>query len=157
MPPLMERIIDDYLSAQLQGRHILNQNGANLVYNHACDTANKLGLTNEQKSKIVPFPAPVSLSINTGGQSTESSAAEKSTTTTTADGQPRKSSPIGTLAKYAATAILGGGVGLGGMILHDVLTSTPSTPNSQQSIQIEQNETHQHESQDGRVGFSVES
>ena len=63
-PELREWVLKEYVSAKVQGIHILNYAGGNLAYNHACDVANKLGLTQAQSSRIAPFPGlPASINI----------------------------------------------------------------------------------------------
>jgi hypothetical protein len=67
-----DNVLDDvlraYCAAKIQRQHILNQNGANMVNNHALDIAQKLGLNTDEANKrlgITPFPSPqTSTSIN---------------------------------------------------------------------------------------------
>lgn len=56
---MLEDIIRAYCATKIQREHILNQNGANMVYNHGRDIEKKLGLDAGDANKrlgIQPFP-----------------------------------------------------------------------------------------------------
>jgi hypothetical protein len=55
---LLDWVVGNYMAAKIQREHILNYNGANLAYNHAANTAKLLGIPDEQRAQITPFPAP---------------------------------------------------------------------------------------------------
>lgn len=57
---VLDWIVKEYLSTKIQRQHIMNQNGANLVYNHGRNMAQKLGLTD---NGITPFPAPTNITV----------------------------------------------------------------------------------------------
>lgn len=90
---MLEDVVKAYCAAKIQKLHILNQNGANLVNNHALDMAQKLGISTDEANKrlgITPFPSP------TNNTNIESKAA----------------SPWATAALVAAS-VLGGAVPAG--------------------------------------------
>jgi hypothetical protein len=57
---VLDWLVKEYLSTKIQRAHIINQNGANLVYNHGRNMAQKLGLTD---NGITPFPAPTNITV----------------------------------------------------------------------------------------------
>lgn len=73
-----DNVLDDvlraYCATKIQRQHILNQNGANMVNNHALDIAQKLGISTEDANKrlgITPFPSPAT---NTSINSTQTTS-----------------------------------------------------------------------------------
>lgn len=70
---LLNKMADFAMQALGQGtlrRNIHNYNGSLLAYTHHCDMANKLGLTEEQKRSITPFPdaRPTNVTMNVNSQ-----------------------------------------------------------------------------------------
>lgn len=96
-----------YLAAKVQSKHILNYNGANMAYAHAADMANRLGLTEEQKAKITPFPANNTTIVVQGGEQQET--AQETSPTPPAAAEPAKASGLHPLVKNALIAALGAG------------------------------------------------
>lgn len=64
-PALMDWIVKEYLGTKIQRQHIMNQAGANMIYNHGMDVAQKLGVPT---NGITPFPAPTSVTIQQPSQ-----------------------------------------------------------------------------------------
>lgn len=63
----LDKMVDTFLLPFINhanNKAIINYNGTNLAYNHACDTANKLKLSKEQKKGILPFPDSRTTNIN---------------------------------------------------------------------------------------------
>lgn len=153
----LDLICREYLGSVIQSRHIFNQNGANLVYTHGCDMANKLGLNDRQKMNITPFPSPTSIQITQPAQAEQSQQAERAAQTQQREEkaeQPETSRTKSAL-KTAAIVALGAALGATGLaagpaaisVINEVFqtnqsqnTTDPATPRGQ-----------------GNVGFSVES
>ena len=67
---VMERILWEYFRAKIQQQHIMNYHGANTAYVGAAHRAGLLKLSEDQQSKVQPFPASTSnVTINDGGTS----------------------------------------------------------------------------------------
>lgn len=119
---LIEAIVKGYAEAKLQKLHILNQGGANLVYNHGANTANLLKLSEDQKLNITPFPSPAKTEINM-----DSSSEELVTRLERLMAQEKEDVPefspapnkAGGMSRLGATALgaLGGAGGLGAAIM----------------------------------------
>jgi hypothetical protein len=61
----MNDSIKEYMRTTIQKKDIFNQNGANLVYLHGKDMANKLNLTPQEKLGVTPFPTQTNISVMT--------------------------------------------------------------------------------------------
>ena len=67
-----DSILRDWARATIQVKDIANYNGANLAYNHAANTANQLGLSEQQKLGVAPFPGrPNETTIQVGDTNRE--------------------------------------------------------------------------------------
>lgn len=95
----------EYARNKIQQKEILNYAGANLAYTHAADMSNKLGLNDEQKLGVQPFPASHSIRIE---QNT--TTPEQSTTPTTPTPTKNKSKLL-LAAGITAASLLSGGAG----------------------------------------------
>lgn len=73
---LLDWVVQQYLGAKIQKEHILNQNGANLVYNHGRDIAKKLGL---DTAGITPFPANTTINVEQTPAQSQPTAPQTST------------------------------------------------------------------------------
>lgn len=62
----MRQVMASYCKNKLQQQELRNYAGQNLMYNHAANTANLLGLTPDQKLGIQPYPASTNTNINIG-------------------------------------------------------------------------------------------
>lgn len=101
----MSDLITMWAGEKIKQKNIMNQNGANLVYSHGRDIANKLGLSEEEKRAITPFPSVTKIS------NTETKDEEK--------GWWSKALP------YIGTALLAGGTGAGALALTEKFMSDP--------------------------------
>jgi hypothetical protein len=117
---MLADIVKAYAAAKIQRLHILNQNGANMVYNHGRDIANKLGLGNppqgeaNQNLGITPFPNPSSQN--------NVSVSDSSTA--------RRSSPLATAALVVSSLL--GGAGLATILplyFQKPASTAPTEPN----------------------------
>ncbi len=106
---LMEWILENYAASKIQGNHIRNYNGANLAYNHAASTANNLGLSEEQRAKITPFPTPETTNVNIGG----------------GDGDDKKMSGF---TKNVIAAAIGASLLGGGIAIHELIDDDRKSP-----------------------------
>jgi len=68
---LLGKIVSEWARAEIQKKDILNYNGALLSYTDKARIANLLGLTDQQKLGVTPFPSPTTVAI--GGSSDSSS------------------------------------------------------------------------------------
>jgi hypothetical protein len=166
-------VLREYARAKIQQIDIHNYNGANLAYNHASDTANKLGLSDEQKLGVAPFPGhPNNTSVNVGGDSTERELLDRlerlaqqepppsppvapPTTTPPAPEpgpQPAAKKMPGWLGPIAG--VVGGAGSLGALLLllQGLSPNTPPSPDPQQTHQEEPTDPYY----DPDVGLEVE-
>lgn len=102
-------LLREYGRAKIQKLDILNYNGANLAYNHAADTANKLGLSEQQKLGVTPFPSATNISI--------SGATPKESTAPTSNPEPAKTDSAVKSWVPATLGALGGAGGLAAAML----------------------------------------
>ena len=58
---LMDWALREYMAAKIQKQHIMNQAGANLIYNHGRNIEKQLGLP--PATGITPFPAPTTVQV----------------------------------------------------------------------------------------------
>lgn len=58
---VMDWALREYMAAKIQKQHIMNQAGANLVYNHGRNIEKQLGLA--PSTGITPFPAPTTIQM----------------------------------------------------------------------------------------------
>jgi hypothetical protein len=110
---------------------IINQNGANLVYNHGKHTANLLGLTAEEKEGVVPFPGSSSTSVVVLNPAPQSPPRLTPVTATPVPADGGTASGIGGLAKrLLAPVLVAGAVGTGASAAYNALTDPgkPETP-----------------------------
>lgn len=131
---MLEWAVGHYLAAKIQSQHILNQNGANLVYNHGRDIAKKLGL---DEKAITPFPSPSNTQINVEKPEPEKPPEQPSTTSRMVD--------LLKSAGLAATIATGGA---GAAVLYQHLNAEP-TPVVQPAEPAKQ------PAQASEVGFTV--
>lgn len=107
MDPAMDNLIDKLIEAKvqiakelarvkIQQQDIKNYAGANLAYNHAADTANKLGLSETQKLGISPFPGQTTINVSREAQAEE---------------QPKPKSWLWSAAGLVLAVLASGGVG----------------------------------------------
>lgn len=59
---VMDWAVREYMAAKIQKQHIMNQAGANLVYNHGRNIEKQLGLA--PSTGITPFPAPTTIQMS---------------------------------------------------------------------------------------------
>jgi len=109
---LLDEIIREWARTAIQQKDVLNYNGANLAYNHAADTANKLGLSAAQKLGVTPFP-----------QSNSVSNVSVSDQTSLAGSLLSRLLPV-----VLGAALGGGGIGLGMMLAGRALPPAASSP-----------------------------
>lgn len=57
--------VGKWIGEKTKTQNILNQNGANFVYTHGQDMAQALGLSEEARKNIVPYPSQTNISITT--------------------------------------------------------------------------------------------
>jgi hypothetical protein len=113
------------LGQSILKRNIHNYNGANLAYNHASDTANKLGMSDEQKQRLAPFPQiPGNTTVNVNSNQP----------------QPEKPSPPPAKGAKALPLLLAAALGAGGAGLGYLLTR-PSPP---VPVVVQPEEPHDH-------------
>jgi len=58
---VMDWALREYMAAKIQKQHIMNQAGANLIYNHGRNIEKQLGLA--PATGITPFPAPTTVQV----------------------------------------------------------------------------------------------
>ena len=58
---VMDWALREYMAAKIQKQHIMNQAGANLIYNHGRNIEKQLGLP--PSTGITPFPAPTTIQM----------------------------------------------------------------------------------------------
>jgi len=59
---LMDWALREYMAAKIQRQHIMNQAGANMIYNHGRNIEKQLGLP--PATGITPFPAPTTVQVS---------------------------------------------------------------------------------------------
>jgi hypothetical protein len=65
-PDTLDDILREYARVKIQRIDIMNHNGAMLAYTDKANMANKLGLTEQQKLGVTPFPSPTNTNIVSG-------------------------------------------------------------------------------------------
>lgn len=124
---LVGKIVSEWARTEIQKRDILNYNGAMLAYTDKARIANLLGLSDDQKLGVTPFPSPTTIAI--GGNQTEPARQAE-----LRDADPRQQEKQAAVAppqqqqqsdwwKYLVAAVAASGVTLGGMALNK--TPTP--------------------------------
>lgn len=58
----MDWALREYITAKIQRQHIMNQAGANMIYNHGRNIEKQLGLP--PATGITPFPAPTTIQMS---------------------------------------------------------------------------------------------
>jgi hypothetical protein len=152
-------VLREYARAKIQQIDIHNYNGANLAYNHASDTANKLGLSDEQKLGVAPFPGrPNNMSVQVSGDSERElldrleRLAQQDPTPESPTTEPAAKKVPGWVGPIAG--VLGGAGGLGAalLLLQGLLPDNPPSPGPQQIHQEEPADPYY----DSNVGLEVE-
>lgn len=135
---IIREIVKEAARAEIQQQDIMNKNGADLAYIDKANLANVLGLSDQQKLGVTPFPSPQNTAINIGGGGGD-------------DLQSPPPIPKQTKSKWPmilGSAVLGSALTAGGIALPHLLK--PREPNTQANTQPDQ------EPGIGQVGIKVE-
>jgi hypothetical protein len=119
---LLGKIVSEWARTEIQKKDILNYNGAMLAYTDKARVANLLGLSDEQKLGVTPFPSPTTIAI--GGNNQEPQSQQKPQ----AQKAPKTQSDWW---KYLLAAVAASGVTVGGMALNK--QPQPQAPVPEQS------------------------
>lgn len=114
---LIGRIVSEWARTEIQKKDILNYNGAMLAYTDKARIANLLGLSDEQKLGVTPFPSPTTIAIG-GNNQDQAQAAEQLRTALHPQGvAPKSSNSQGKSDwwKYLLAAAAASGITVGGM------------------------------------------
>lgn len=135
-------VVGEYFRSKIQTQDIRNYAGANMAFNHAADIANKLGLSNEQKAGVAPFPGrPNVTNLQVGDPQLADRIAELVSAIKQPTGepaatqdQPAVAERVSSAAKWIVPLIAGvsgaGTLGAGLLVFQSLFGGTPgnSTP-----------------------------